>query len=36
MFNCSVDEICVAGRATQGVTVVKLNGGDYIVSATKV
>lgn len=36
MVNCSVDEIRVAGRATQGVTVVKLNPGDYIVSATKI
>lgn len=36
VVNCSVDSIRVAGRTTQGVTVVKLNTGDYIVSASKV
>lgn len=36
VINCSVDDIRVAGRATQGVMVVKLNKDDYIVSSTKI
>jgi DNA gyrase subunit A len=36
IVNCSVDNIRVAGRSTQGVTIVKLNTNDYIVSASKI
>ena len=36
VIRCSVKEIRIAGRNTQGVRIIKLSGGEKVVSAIKV